>query len=92
MLWPAKNQGSGPTFLFPVITPLIMVRRGPENKVGATIPHLTLGRGGEHQGQNEGARLVLEATFRRPHDANYQGIGNEKMRIRKELNCLNLHK
>ena len=27
------------------------------------------GGGGELQGQNEGAPLVLEATFRRPHDA-----------------------
>ena len=61
-----------PQPLFSVITPLILVRRGPENEAGATIAHLTLGVGGgvgELQGQNEGARLVLEATFRRPHDA-----------------------
>ena len=59
-----------PQPLFSVITPLILVRRGPENEAGATIAHLTLGvEGGELQGQNEGARLVLEATFRRPHDA-----------------------
>ena len=63
-----------PQPIFSRITPLILVRRGPENEAGATIAHLTLGVGaggewGELQGQNEGARLVLEATFRRPHDA-----------------------
>ena len=58
-----------PQPLFSVISPLILVRRGPENEAGATIVHLTLGGRGELQGQNEGAPLVLEATFRRPHDA-----------------------
>lgn len=57
-----------PQPLFSVISPLILVRRGPENEAGATIAHLTLG-GGELQGQNKGAPLDLEATFRRPHDA-----------------------
>ena len=59
-----------PQPLFSVISPLILVRRGPEKEAGATIAHLTLGGGGgELQGQNEGAPLDLEATFRRPHDA-----------------------
>ena len=63
-----------PQPLFSVISPLILVRTGPENEAGATIAHLTWGGGGggappELQGQNEGASLVLEATFRRPHDA-----------------------
>ena len=80
-----------PQPLFSVISPLILVRRGPENEAGATIAHLTLGvgGGGELQGQNEGARLVLEATFRRPHDANE--LETKKIRFRKELNSLILH-
>ena len=58
-----------PQPLFSVISPLILVRTGPENEAGATIARLTWGGGGELQGQNEGAPLVLEATFRPPYDA-----------------------
>ena len=58
-----------PQPLFSVISPLILVRRGPENEAGATIAHLTLGVESGGGSFNEGARLVLEATFRRPHDA-----------------------
>ena len=59
--------------IFPVITPLILVRRGPKNEVGAGG-----GGGGGHQGQTEGARLVLEATFREPNVAIIKELEKKK--------------
>ena len=75
--------------IFPVITPLILVRRGPENEVGATIAHLTLGVGG---GESIKDKTKARAQFWKRHFGDHQGIGNEKMRVRKDLNSLNLHK
>lgn len=61
-----------------MIIPLILVRRGPKNEVGAG------GKGGGgHQGQTEGVRLVLEATFGRPNVAIIKKLEKKKSEFEK---------
>ena len=73
-----------PQTLFPVITPLILVRRGPENEVGATIAHLTLGVGGGGWGAGGASRTKRRrapsfgSDIWRPHDAIIKELETKK--------------